>query len=56
MRTLTIYEPPVETRRWDVMRQSQTADDLGRRKGHRQGGRKGEALMGDIVVLAVVGR
>jgi hypothetical protein len=56
MGTLTIYEPPAERRRWEVVRRSQTADDLGRREGHRQGGRKGDVLVGDMVVLAVIGR
>lgn len=56
MRILTFCELPIDGRRGDMVRRSQMADDIGRRDGHRQGGRKEDALVRDMVALAVVSR
>jgi hypothetical protein len=52
---LTVSEPPVKMRgNRKVLRSSQTADDTGRRDGHRHGGCERDVLKEEIVGQAVL--
>lgn len=51
---LTFSEPPVKMRSRKVLRSSQTADDTGRRDGHRHGGCERDVLKEEIVGQAVL--